>query len=67
MHLNALGFVYSATPHTTMGDQPYQLMFGCKAQMTCDKWLGLSQCDCTESLSKSSWLQEQATLIQAKN
>ena len=32
VHLSALVFVYNATPHSTTGYQPYQLMFGCKAQ-----------------------------------
>ena len=31
-HLSALMFAYNATPHSTTGNQPYQLMFGCKAQ-----------------------------------
>ena len=45
-HLSALVFVYNATPHSTTGYQPYQLMFGCKAQTPCNNWLGLSQYDC---------------------
>ena len=41
-HLSALVFAYNAIPHSTNGHQPYQLMFGCKAQTPCDNWLELS-------------------------
>ena len=66
-HLSALVFVYNATPHSTTGYQPYQLMFGCKAQTPCDNWLGLSQYDCSESVSKDSWVQQQFELVWAAN
>ena len=66
-HLSALVFVYNATPHSTTGYQPYQLMFGCKAQTPCDNWLGLSQYDCSESISKDSWVQQQHEQVQAAN
>ena len=42
-HLSTLVFAYNATPHSTTGYQPYQLMFGHKAPMPCDNWLGLTQ------------------------
>ena len=42
-------------------------MFGCKAQTPCDNWLGLSQYDCSESVSKDSWVQQQFELVQAAN
>ena len=35
-HLGALVFVYNATPQSTTGYQPYQLMVGCKAQTPCN-------------------------------
>ena len=58
-HLSALVFAYNAMPHSTTGYQPYQLMFGCKAQTPYNNWLGLSQCNCSESLSKDLWVQQQ--------
>ena len=67
-HLSALVFAYNVTPHsTTTGYQPYQLMFGCKAQTPCDNWLGLSQYDCSESVSKDLWVQHQYELVWAAN
>ena len=66
-HLSALVFVYNAMPHSTTGYQPYQLMFGCKAQMPCDNWLGLSQYDCSESILKDSWVQQQYEFVWAAN
>ena len=64
-HLSALMFVYNAMPHSTTGYQPYQLMFGCKAQTPCNNWLGLSQFDCSKSISKESWVQQQYKLLWA--
>ena len=63
VHLSAFVFVYNATPHSTTGYQPYQLMFGCKAQTLCNNWLGLSQYDYSESTSKDSWIQQQYKLV----
>ena len=42
-HLSTVVFAYNATPHSTTGYQPYQLMFGHKASMPCDNWSGLTQ------------------------
>ena len=67
IHLGALVFAYNAMPHSTTGYQPYQLMFGCKPQTPCDNWLGFSQYDCSESISKDSWVQQQYELVQAAN
>ena len=66
-HLNWLLFAYNVTPNSTAGLQPYQLMFGCKAQTPCDNWLGLNNYDSNESVSKSSWVQEHHKLMQAVN
>ena len=43
IYLPSLVYAYNATPHSTTGFQPYELMFGCKAPMPCDNWLGLRQ------------------------
>ena len=58
-HHHALVFTYNATLHSTSGYQLYQLMFGHKAQMPCDNWLELSQYNCSESISKDSWIKQQ--------
>ena len=49
-HLSALVFACNAKPPSTTGYQPYQLMFGHKAQTPCDNWLG---CASTVVLSLS--------------
>ena len=66
-HLGTLAFAYNAMPHSTTGYQPYQLMFGCKAQTPCDNWLGLSQYNCSESISKDLWVQQQYELVWTTN
>ena len=57
-NLGALVFAYNATPHSTTGYQPYQLMFCCKVQTPCDNWLGLLQYNSGKSISKDSWIQQ---------
>ena len=66
-HLNALVFAYNAMPNSTTRLQPYPLMFGCKAQTSCDNWLSLNNYDSDESVSKSSWLQKHQKLMKAAN
>ena len=66
-HLSVLMFAYNAMPHSTTGYQPCQLMFGHKAQIPCDNWLGLSQYNCSESISKDLWIQQQYKLVWAIN
>ena len=66
-HLSPLVFAYNVTPHSTTGYQPYQVMFGHKAPMPCDNWLGLTQYNNGKSISKNSWVQEQYELIWAAN
>ena len=66
-HLSSLTFAYNATPHTTTGFQPYELMFGRKAPTPCDNWLGLSNYNDSQSLSKVAWVNQQQELITAAN
>ena len=42
VYLPSLVYAYNSTPHASTGFQPYKLMFGCKAPMPCDDWLGLA-------------------------
>ena len=49
-------FAYKATPHTTTGFQPYEVMFGCKAPMPCDAWLRLDQYQEGQPVGKAAWL-----------
>ena len=48
---HALTFTYNATPHSTTGYQPYELMFGRKAPAPCDNWLRLRQYNDDKSIS----------------
>ena len=49
--LPTLTFAYNATPHSTTGYQPYELMFGQKAPAPCDNWLRLRQYSNDKSIS----------------
>ena len=42
LHLSSLVFAYNVMPHSVTGYQPYELMFGHKAQTICNAWLGLA-------------------------
>ena len=42
VYLPSLVYTYNSTPHASTGFQPYKLMFGCKAPMPCNDWLGLA-------------------------
>ena len=66
-HLNSLVLAYNVMPNSTTGLQPYQLMFGCKAQTPCDNWLDLNNYDLNDSVSKSSWIHKHHKLMQAAN
>ena len=63
-YVPSLVLAYNATPQATAGHQPYQLMFGRKAPMPCDNWLGLSQYYGSQTKSKSSWLQQHDEVMQ---
>ena len=58
-HLPALVFAYNATPHTSTGYQPYQLMFGRRAPAPCDNWLGLRAYNDDESITHIDWVDQQ--------
>ena len=60
VHLPAVVFAYNATPHSTTGFQPYQLMFGQQAPAPCDSWLGLRNYDDEKSASKIQWVDQKA-------
>ena len=62
-YLSALVFSYNATPHSTTGYQPYELMFGHKAPMPCDNWLSLSNYKTAEFKTKTAWLNEQLNAL----
>ena len=58
-HLSTMTFAYNATPHSSTGFQPYELMFGRKAPAPCDAWLGLHTYNDAKSASKSAWVDQQ--------
>ena len=58
-HLPALVFAYNATPHTSTGYQPYQLMFGHRAPAPCDNWLGLHAYNDDKSITHIDWVDQQ--------
>ena len=67
LHLSSLVFAYNATPHSVTGYQPYELMFGHKAQTVRDTCLGLAKYNDQYLQSKSAWVNEQHELILAAN
>ena len=67
LHLPSLVFAYNATPHSTTGYQPYELMFGCKASTICNAWLRLADYDDKFLQSKWEWVNQQHELILAEN
>ena len=66
-YLPALVFAYNATPHGVTKFQPYELMFGRKAPVPCDHWLGLSQYNDLKSSNKVVWLDNQLEQITFAN
>ena len=59
IYLPSLVYTYNSTPHASTGFQPYELMFGHKAPMPCDNWLGLGHYQTDSFKSKIVWLQHQ--------
>ena len=66
-HLPSMVFSYNATPHSTIGFQPYELMFGQKASAPCDAWLGLANYNDSKLTSKSVWVDQHLQQIVAAN
>jgi transposase InsO family protein len=64
-YVGAQVFAYNATPHATTKRQPYELMFGRKAQLPCDRWLGLYLYDTEKPVSKCRWLNENLEALQS--
>ena len=56
IYLPSLVFAYNATPHVSTGIQTYELMFGHKAPMPSDNWLGLENYKADSFKSKTVWL-----------
>ena len=56
LHVPALVFAYNATPHTSTGYQPYQIMFGCHALAPCNNWLGLRAYNDDKSITHIDWV-----------
>ena len=56
IYLPSVVFAYNATPHSTTGLQPYELMFGRKAPMPCNNWLGLGHYKPGGFKFKTAWL-----------
>ena len=67
IYLPSLVYAYNATPHSTTGFQPYKLMFGHKAPMPCDNWLGLGQYEMGSLKSKSACVNQQLDALVAAN
>ena len=67
VYLPSLVFAYNATPHSTTGLQPYKLMFGHKAPMPCDSWLGLEHYDLGGFKFKTAWLGQQLDVLVSAN
>ena len=66
-YLPALVFAYNATPHSVTKFQPYELMFGRKAPVPCDHWLGLAQYNDIKSSNKVVWVDDQLEQIAFAN
>ena len=67
IYFPSLVYAYNATTHSPMGFQPYELMFGHKAPMPCNNWLGLRQYEMGRLKSKTAWLSQQVDALVAAN
>ena len=59
VYLPSLVYAYNTTPHASTGFQPHELMFGHKASLPCDNWLGLENYKPDSFKSKTVWLNQQ--------
>ena len=66
-YVPSLVYAYNSTPHASTGFQPYELMFGRKAPMPCDDWLGLAQYKSNSFKSKTVWLKQQLDAMMHAN
>ena len=67
IYVPSLVYAYNSTPHASTGFQPYKLMFGCKAPMPCNDWLGLAQYKSNNFKSKTVWLKQQLDAMMHAN
>ena len=67
VYILSLVFAYNATPHSTTGFQPYQLIFGRRAPAPCNSWLGLRDYDDNKSSSKVQWVDSKADQLLTTN
>ena len=67
IYLPSLVYAYNATPHSTTGLQPYELMFGHRAPMLCDNWLGLGHYKPGGFKFKTAWLGQQLDALVTAN
>ena len=67
IYVPSLVYAYNSTPHASTGFQPYKLMFGRKAPMPCDDWLGLAQYKSNSFKSKTVWLKQQIDAMMHAN
>ena len=67
VYLPSLVYAYNSTPHASTGFQPYKLMFGHKAPMPCDDWLGLAHYRSDSFKSKTVWLNQQLSAMMHAN
>ena len=66
-YVPSLVYAYNSTPHASTGFQPYELMFGHKAPMPCDGWLGLAHYKSDSFKSKTVWLNQQLSAMMHAN
>ena len=67
VYLPSLVYAYNATPCTSTGFQPYELMFWHKAPMPCDDWLGLAHYKSDSFKSNTVWLNQQLSAMMHAN
>ena len=66
-YVPSLVYAYNSTPHASTGFLPYKLMFGCKAPMPRNDWLGLAHYKSDSFKSKTVWLNQQLSAMMHAN